>query len=218
MKKVFLFAAAIALTLASCGNKAQNAESQADSTTVAVDSATEDVVLSEETQATVEKLTAELTKAIEAKDGKTISATLTSLQETYKQLVEAGKLDEAKSYGAAIQKLVNEKADEIKSAAAGDVSAISSLVESVKNLPTSAESTAEDVKSAAENVANAAVNEAKTAAENKVKEVDEAAKKAVDDAKTKATDKVNEAKQKAKDKTNEAVDKAASKALKGLGL
>lgn len=226
MKKTLFFAAALALAMASCGNKTQNAEAQADSTEVATDSA---AVLSEETQATVGQLTDELTKAIETKDGKAISTTLTTLQSTYKQLVEAGKLEEAKAYGEAIKTLVADKAEDIKGAAAGDVDAIASLVEAVKGLPTSAETTAEEAKAAVENVATTAVDDAKNAAKGAVKEADEQAKKAVDDAKQKANEKVaetkqkanekvTEAKQKAKDDAKAAVNKATDKALKGLGL
>lgn len=215
MNKSILFAAVLALGLASCSNKTQNAEAQADSTEVVADSA---AVLSEETQSTVDQLSGELTKAIEAKDSKAITTTLTTLQATYKQLVEAGKLEEAKKYGEAIKQLVGEKAEAIKSAAAGDVDAISALVNSVKNLPTTAETTAEEAKAAVEGAANSAATSAKDAAQNEVKKVDEAAQKAVSDTKKAASDKVDQAKQKAKDETKKAVNDATDKALKGLGL
>lgn len=224
MKKTILFAAALALTLASCGNKTQNAGNATDSTEVAIDDENLDEApaLSAETQSKVEELSVALTKAIDAKDSKAISETLTALQTTYKQLVESGNVEEAKSYGAAIKQLVSEKADGIKQAASGDVSAIEQLVNGVKNLPTSAEATAEDVKNAAASTATSAVNDAKDKANEKVNETKEAAKakanEAVNEAKTKATDKVNETKEAAKAKTNEAVNKAADKALKGLGL
>lgn len=216
MKKTILFAAAIALAMASCGNKTQNAEAQADSTEVAADSTA--AAVSEETQGTIDQLAADLSAAIETKDGKAIAATLATLQQTYAKLVEEGKIDEAKSYGEAIKKIVSDKADDIKGAAAGDANAIASLVESVKNLPTSAEATAEDAKAAAENAAKTAASDTKAAAENTVKEAGDQVKKAASDAKDNATNKVNEAKQKAKDDTKAAVNKATDKALKDLGL
>lgn len=226
MKKVFLFAAAIALTLASCGNKSQGNAAETDSTaTEVVTDNTEDAEatanLSEESKATIENMTAELQKAIDTKDSKAVISTIANLQTIYKNLVAQGKLDEAKAYGSAIKSLINKNADALKNVASSNTT-IANLVDGIKNLPTSAETTAEDA-------ANQAVNDAKTAAENKVNnEINKAnqkatdavnkekekANKAVNDAKEKAANKVNEANQKA----NKAVNDAANKALKGLGL
>lgn len=233
MKKVILFAAAVALTLASCGNKAQGNAPEADSTTteVAADTTAAEAALSKESKASVESLTAELQKAIDAKDSEAAAATLTKLQTIYKNLVAEGKLEEAKAYGSAIKTFVNNNAETIKAAAAGNTT-VATLVDGINNLPTSADATLEqaksaveaiqnapaNVKNAAENAAKTAVSNAKTAAEDKVNsEVNkgkEAVSNAKEAAKTKATNEVNKAKQKA----NDAVNNAANKALKGLGL
>lgn len=251
MKKVFIFAAAIALGLTSCGNKTQGNATDADSaaTTENVDSASaeatgeesiDEAALSQDSKATITNLSAQLQKAIAAKDSKATITTLANLQAIYKNLVAQGKLDEAKAYGASIKKLVNENAQSIKNVADGNVT-ILQLIDGVKNLPTSASTTAEQAEAAIKNApaaAKAAVenaaNNAKTAAENKVnsevQKANDKATAAVNSAKAKAEAKVNEAKAKneaaknkavnkvneAKQKANEAVNNAANKAIKDL--
>ena len=237
MKKVIIFAAAIALTLASCGNKSQGNAADADSTasTENVDSASvknaegevvDETALTDDSKATITQLGTQLQKAIAAKDGKATITTLANLQTIYKNLVAQGKLDEAKAYGASIKKLVSENAESIKNVADGNTT-ILQLIDGVKNLPTSAATTAEQAKAAiknapaaaktaAEGAANKAVSDAKTAAENKVnsevQKANEKATAAANAAKAKAEAKVNEAKQKA----NDAVNNAANKAIKDL--
>ena len=249
MKKVFLFAAAIALTLASCSNKTQNGAAEADSTAtknVATADDENNPELTEEAQATIENMSAELQKAIDTKDSKAAISTLANLQTIYKNLVAQGKLDEAKAYGSAIKNLINKNADALKNVASGNTT-IASLVDGIKNLPTSAETTAEQAKAAiGENITSlaspaiakgaTAVTTAKEAAEAiknapaAVKNAAEnAANQAVSNAKSAAENKVNseinKANQKAtdavnqeKEKANKAVKDAANKALKGLGL
>ncbi len=249
MKKLFIFAAALALTFTSCGNKAQNSQANADSTEMADTTAATDEAnaeLSSESQATVENLTAELQKAVNAKDAKGTIATLANLETIYKNLVEAGKLEEAKAYGSAIKKFLNDNAESIKNVASGNTT-VASLVNGIANLPTSAATTADEAKKAvASDIVNlasptiakgaTAVATAKAAAEaveNAPATVKAAASAAastaaaaaekkvndeVDKGKEKANKAVNDAVEKANKKANEAVDKAASKALKGLGL
>ncbi len=235
MKKAFLFAAAIALTMASCGNKTQQGTAaEGDSTAVENNEATTDgaaTPLTGETQQTVEQITTQLQKAIEAKDSKAATTALTQLQTKYQELVNAGKLDEAKAYGEAIKKVVSDNAETLKNVASGNAT-VSSLIDGINSLPTAANTTAEQaqaaakaisnapaaVKEAAANAANEAVNNAKQAAKDKAaEEVQKASNKAsnaVDNAKQKANEKVEEAKQKAAN----AAGAAAGKALKGLGL
>ncbi len=249
MKKLFIFAAALALTFTSCGNKAQNSQANADSTEMADTTAATDEAnaeLSSESQATVENLTAELQKAVNAKDAKGTIATLANLETIYKNLVEAGKLEEAKAYGSAIKKFLNDNAESIKNVASGNTT-VASLVNGIANLPTSAATTADEAKKAvASDIVNlasptiakgaTAVATAKAAAEaveNAPATVKAAASAAastaaaaaekkvndeVDKGNEKANKAVNDAVEKANKKANEAVDKAASKALKGLGL
>lgn len=249
MKKLFIFAAALALTFTSCGNKAQNSQANADSTEVTDTAATADeaaAALSSESQATIDNLTAELQKAVNAKDAKGTIATLANLETIYKNLVEAGKLEEAKAYGSAIKKFLNDNAESIKNVASGNTT-VASLVNGIASLPTSAATTADEAKKAvASDIVNlasptiakgaTAVATAKAVAEaveNAPATVKAAASAAastaaaaaekkvsdeVDKGKEKANKAVNDAVEKANKKANEAVDKAASKALKGLGL
>lgn len=236
MKKVFLFAAAIALTLASCGNKTQNGTAEADST------ATENVAtaddennpeLTEEAQATIENMSTELQKAIDAKDSKAAISTLANLQTIYKNLVAQGKLDEAKAYGSAIKSLINKNADALKNVASGNTT-IASLVDGIKNLPTSAETTAEQAKAAiGEDITSlaspaiakgaTAVATAKEAAEAiknapaAVKNAAEnAANQAVSNAKSAAENKVNSEINKANQKATDAVNQEKEKANKAV--
>lgn len=146
MKKLFIFAAAIALTFSSCGNKTQNAAANADSAAVVTDEEGS-VELSEDAKTTINNLTAELQKAIDAKDAKTTISVLANLQTIYKNLAEEGKLEEAKAYGSAIKKFVNDNAESLKTIASGN-STVESLVNGIINLPTSAAATAEDAKAA----------------------------------------------------------------------
>lgn len=234
MKKVFLLAAAIALTLASCGNKTQGNAADADSTatenvdTTAAEGAGEEAdeaALSADSKATVTNLTAELQKAIANKDSKAAITTLANLQTIYKNLVAEGKLEEAKAYGSAIKKFVNANAESLKNVAEGNVT-IANLVQGVQNLPTSAATTAEQAKAAISsditNLATPAIAKGETAVAT-AKAAAEAVKNAPAAAKTAAENKVNEAKQNAankvnaaKQKANDAVNNAANKAIKDI--
>lgn len=205
MKKAIIFAAALALTFSSCGNKTQNAAANADSAAV-VANEEGGAELSADDQTTIYNLTAELQKAIDAKDAKTTISVLANLQTIYKNLAEEGKLEEAKAYGSAIKKLVNDNAESLKTIASGN-STVESLVNGIINLPTSAASTAENAAKTAVNDAAAKANAAAAEGKKKLEEKRNADRQ-------KAAEKVNEANKKA----NEAVNKAADKALKGLGL
>lgn len=240
MKKVFIFAAAIALTLASCGNKTQGNAAGTDSaaTTENVDSASaestddeaiDETALSDDSKATITNLTTQLQKAIAAKDSKATITTLANLQTIYKNLVAQGKLDEAKAYGASIKKLVSENAESIKNVADGNVT-ILQLIDGVKNLPTSAATTAEQAKAAINNdvtnLASPVIAKGETAlatakaAEEAIKNAPAAAKaaaenaasQAVSNAKTAAENKVNSEVQKANAKATSAVNSAKAKA------
>ncbi|MCH3982749.1 MAG: hypothetical protein LKE41_12805 [Prevotella sp.] len=231
MKKVFLLAmTALAMTFASCGNKANPSANGTDTPTDTV------AVLSKATEQTADSLTTALSSQLTSKDAKTMTATLAGLQVKYAELVKAGKLEEAKGYAVKIQAFLNQHAEEIQNVAAGNTT-IASLVEGIKNLPTKATTTAEeaaaavksdvqtlattaadkavtDVKAATVDKANEAVNKANDAVNNAKKEAEAKANEKVNNAKKKANDAVN----KAANKANDAVNKAADKAIKGLGL
>lgn len=235
MKKVFLFAAVMALTFVSCGQKTQSNSADSDSTASELvegtDASSDDAAaaaLSDEEKAQVNEICSDLKSSFEKKDGNAAIAALAKAQAVYKNLVAQGKLDEAKAYGAAIKNFVSSNAEALKNLAEGNVT-ISNIVEGVKNLPTSAETTAEQakaaadaaaaalknapaaVRNAAENAANQAAENAKTAAQNKVnEEVNKANQKAAEAsnaAKQKAANKVNEAHQKVHDAINDAANK-----------
>ena len=70
--------------------------------------------LSADNKTTIDNLTAELQKAIDTKDAKTTISILANLQTIYKNLAEKGKLEEAKAYGSAIKKFVNDNAEALK--------------------------------------------------------------------------------------------------------
>lgn len=238
MKKAIILAAALALTFSSCGNKTQNAAANADSAAV-VANEEGGAELSADNQTTIDNLTAELQKAIDAKDAKTTISVLANLQTIYKNLAEEGKLEEAKAYGSAIKKLVNDNAESLKTIASGN-STVESLVNGIINLPTSAAATAEDAKAAitsdvvklaspaiakgetvvetakaaAEMVKNApesVKNAAKSAVNNAASTAENAAKTAVDDAAAKANAAAAEGKKKLEEKRNADRQKAAEK-------
>lgn len=216
MKKAIILAAALALTFSSCGNKTQNTAANADSAAV-VANEEGGAELSADNQTTIDNLTAELQKAIDAKDAKTTISVLANLQTIYKNLAEEGKLEEAKAYGSAIKKLVNDNAESLKTIASGN-STVESLVNGIINLPTSAAATAEDAKAAITSdvvkLASPAIAKGETvvetakAAAEMVKNAPEAVKNAAEAAKSA----VNNAASTAENAAKTAVDDAAAKA------
>ena len=227
MKKAFVFAAALALTFSSCGNKTQNTVANADSAAV-VANEEGGAELSEDNKTTIDNLTAELQKAIDVKDAKTTVSVLANLQTIYKNLAEEGKLEEAKAYGSAIKKFVNDNAESLKTIASGN-STVESLVNGIINLPTSAAATAEDAKAAITSdvvklaspaiakgetvveTAKAAAEMVKNAPEAVKNAAENAAKAAVDDAAAKASNAAAEGKKKLEEKRNAERQKAAEK-------
>ena len=239
MKKFFIFATAIALTLASCGNKTQGNAANADSTaaTENADSTSneatngetvDETALSDDSKATINNLGSQLQKAIVAKDTKATITTLANLQTIYKNLVAQGKLDEAKAYGSSIKKLISENAENIKNVADGNVTVLQ-LINGVKNLPTSAATTAEQAKAAINsdvtNLASPVIAKGQTAlatakaAEEAIKNAPVAAKTAAEaavsktasDVKTAAENKANSEIQKANGKITTAANAAKAK-------
>lgn len=221
MKKAIIFAAALALTFSSCGNKTQNTAANADSAAV-VANEEGGAELSADDQTTIDNLTAELQKAIDAKDAKTTISVLANLQTIYKNLAEEGKLEEAKAYGSAIKKLVNDNAESLKTIASGN-STVESLVNGIVNLPTSAAATAEDAKAAITSdvvkLASPAIAKGETvvetakAAAEMVKNAPESVKNAAENA---AKSAVNNAASTAENAAKTAVDDAAAEGKKKL--
>lgn len=217
-KSHFLTIAFAALAMVSCGNKNDNANNTEDSTTIEEDSTIVSGV-SQELQPTLEALISNFNQNVDKNDANALTTTLADMQVVYKNLVDEGKLEEAKTYGQAIQKYVSEHASELQAMAEGNNN-IPSLVEGVKNLPVSAEATIEEAKQAvistvvskaSPEIAKGAtiLNNAQQAAEA-VKNAPEAIK---DAAETAAENTVNSAKAKA-DNAKAAVEqeKATTKA------
>lgn len=240
MKKIlFISAAVLAMTFASCDNKTAAPAASADSATAqTLDTAS----LAPEAKTALSTLTGVVSQALQNKDPKALTTTLANMQATYKALVNAGKLEDAKTYASAIQNFIKEHADAIKTVASGNTT-IASLVNGIANLPTTAETTADEAKAAvaadavslaapylqkaadAKATADAAAAAlknapatveaaAKTAADAAVTSAENTAKTAVSNAETAAANKVNSEVSKAQNKANEAVTKAQNKAAK----
>lgn len=98
-KNVLLVMAVAAMLFASCGGSKTKSAAEATDSTATADS-TEQVdttALAPETKSTLNALTAQATSAIEKKDPKQVTTALADLATTYKTLVNAGKLDDAKN-------------------------------------------------------------------------------------------------------------------------
>lgn len=192
MKKIVIAVMAIgALTFSSCNNSTKKSDSNIDTTQV-VGSATN----------SADDLLSQLQAQLNSKDANAIQTTLGMIQAKYAELLQSGKLEEAKAYLTTVQSFIKEHADQISSAAGGNT-VVTSLVDKISNIPSSTE---EAVKSAKDNLkesASKASENAKESVEEKVEETKNAAK-----------EKINNAADKVSKKTNE----AASKAVKDLGL
>ena len=230
-KSYFLSLCLAALTFGSCGDSKQVKVGSDEA--VAADSVVSVEGLSEGINSTLTALQGELTSCIEKKDVSAVVTTLANMQVIYKNLVEKGKLEEAKVYGDAIKTFVSENAEQLKEIARGNTT-VSSLIEGVKNLPTSAEATVDEAKKAVvsdivnlaapsiakgETTAKAvteAVEAVQNAPENIKAAATEAANKAVSDAKANASQAANNAKAAAAEKVNSEVEKAANAATEKI--
>lgn len=230
-KSYFLTLCLAALTFGSCGDSKQVKVEAEDA--VVADSVVSVEGLSDGISATLTALQGELATCLEKKDASAVVTTLANMQVIYKNLVEEGKLEEAKVYGDAIKNFVNENAEQLKAIAQGNTT-ISSLVDGVKNLPTSAETTVEEAKKAVVadivNLAAPSIAKGETAAEAVKEAVEavqnapenikaaatEAANKAVSDARANAEQAASDAKAAAAEKVNSQVEKAANAATEKI--
>lgn len=185
MKKIFLFACVAALTFASCGNK-----------TKADAEATDSVAEATVEQTPADSIISVISTQLESDDPATVQKSLETVKETYAKLVESGDVEAAKTYASSVQKFIDENSEKINTVAKGETTVVS-LINGIKNLPTSAETTAEAaaaaVMSDAQTVANAAVDVAKATAEQKVSEAKAEAVKKVTEATAPAVQKAAEA-------------------------
>lgn len=226
MKKTIVIASALMLTLASCGNKTAEAPEAVDSTLTEI---VEDAVTSPEAAAVVDALA-------DAQNAEDVKGVMSQAKAKYQELVESGKLDQAKEYIKSVQEYIKENAESIKEKVGNDPK-VSQLIDAIKVLPTDADISAETalaaIKAASSGKAEDVLNAMKTAAANgdieklaekakeadpeKVKEAMDKAKSALDnapdDVKKKAEEVKEAAKSAAKDKASEAVSKGLDKIL-----
>lgn len=198
--------AAIALLSVSCGNKTATSANATDSTAV------DTTVVAEG----VDAVAGELETALTGKDAQSVQSTLEKIKAEYERLVSEGKLDEAKAYASKLQEFINTHAEEITALTSGNTT-VTSLVNTVKNLPTSAEATAEEavaaVKSDVKNAANTAVENAKQGVADKVNDAKTAAETKATEAVNKTAEKANKAVENANKKASDAINNAAGKLL-----
>lgn len=215
MKKILVLALAmVAISFASCGNKAQkNAEEIIDSTEAVV----------EDVNAAADEAIAALSEQIEKNDASALQTALEAIKAKVASFIAANP-ELAKEYLGKVQGFLKENADKIK-AVIGDNAAISSLVDGISNLPSESvdalmgagdalKALGIDATAKAADAVEGAVEGAKDAVEG----AKDAAVDAMKDAKDAAVNKANEAVEGAKEKAGEAIDKAASDAKKKLGL
>lgn len=229
------------MALTSCGNSSKTAVPAADSTATETEQV-DTTALAPEAKNALKTFTATAQEAIKNQDPKALTTTLANLEATYAALVNAGKLDDAKTYGSAIKQFITEHADALTAVASGNTT-LTSLINGIKSLPTTAETTAEQAKSAvaadAVNLASPYLQKAATAtataeaaaaalknapttvqeaaaivAGNAKTAAENAAQSAVTNAENAAVNKANEAISNAQSKANEAVQKEQQKAAK----
>lgn len=200
-----------ALTFTSCGNKqsanTDSADSIADTTAVATDSAASEA----------ESLASDMQAKLEANDASGFNEIVASAKQKIDELIQEGKVEEAKAYASKVKQFIDDNAETIKQVTNGDET-VSSLVNTITSLPSNAEDAVDAAGEAVKSDAQNAVNTAKEAAENKVNEAKEAAKQKANDEVDKAKQKANDEVDKARQKANNEVNKAANKALDKLGL
>ena len=142
-----------------------------------------------------EDLQAELNQTLQDGDAAEINEAIEKVATDIQAALESGDQEAAKKYASQIKAFVDENADKLKDLDVNTLT-VSSLIETVKNLPESAEATADDAK-------------------NAVKADAEAAKA---DAEAKASETVDEAANQAAEKADKALQDAAAKAKEKLGL
>lgn len=180
MKKLFVFVlAALSLTFTACCGQCGKSEAAADSTAAAA----ADPI-------------GQLQKALETRSFDQVQTLLNQAGDYLANLSD----EEKAAYVSKLQAFVEQNKAALE-AASVNTTTVSSLIEAVKDLPTTVSGMAGEAAGAAKADAQQAVEDVKAAASSKAEDV-----------KTQAQEKVNAAKNQAVDKANAAVDKAAGKA------
>lgn len=219
MRKVILSIMAVAaITFTSCGNKT-NEGGDADSVQTEVEAAADTLAEA----ADVESVISSLAEGLESSDKATVETKVAEAQGKIAQLIEEGKLDQAKAYAEKIQNFVKENKDKLNATGSSLVSSFVSSAEKLdlNNLEASAKDWASSVKAVAGEAGSKAVSDVEGAAKDAAQTVAGEAGQKVQDAVNKVEDakaKVDAAKAKADevkqkiDNTPEAVKKAAEDA------
>jgi len=197
MKKIlFVFAAAVAIMFASCGNKTNEAEAVIDTAALQI----------EDANTAADEMITNLTQLLNNKDVNAFQAALDAVKAKIEELTGINA-DAAKAYMTKIQDFLKDKSDLVKSVV-GTNAAVTSAVNALTENPV--ESFVNGIKEKFNNVKDATTD----AVKEKAADVVEGANDAVDAVKE-APAKAAEA---AKEKAGEAVDNAAANVKKGLGL
>lgn len=230
MRKFILSVMAVAaFTFSSCGNKTENGGA-----TDSLDNEVEATVDSAETaEAEVETVISNLAENLESGDKTAIETKVAEAQSKIAQLVQDGKLDEAKSYAEKIQNFVKENKEKLTATGSTLISSFVSSAEKLdlNNIESSAKDWAATVKSVAGEAGSKTISDVEGAAKGAVEaatgeagqKVQEAAAK-VQDAKAKVEDakaKVEDAKQKlqnAPEAAKTAVENAKNQAKENLKI
>lgn len=220
MRKVILSIMAVAaISFSSCGNKTENG-ADVDSTANEVEAVADSV---ETAEAEVENVISDLAAGLESSDKATVETKVAEAQGKIAQLIEEGKLDQAKAYAEKIQNFIKENKDKLNATGSTLVSSFVSSAEKLdlNNIEASAKDWASTVKAVAGDAGSKAVSDVEGAAKDAAQAVSGEAGQKVQDAVNKVEDakaKVDAAKAKAEevkqkiDNAPEAVKKAAEDA------
>lgn len=211
MKKIYICAlAAMAITMASCGNKTTANQEGTDSAMVANDTTAMAGMTAADAQGDAETLNNNLKAMIEAKDAKGIQAITAQAKEKIQQLINSGNYEAAKAYAEKVKTFINENAETVKSIAGGNET-INSLVNTITNIPANAEGAANNAKEAAQNAGNAVKSSAQDAVNNAGQKIEDKVNEKKAEAKKKATEAVDKKKEEANKAVNDAVNKGLNK-------
>lgn len=220
MRKVILSIMAVAaISFSSCGNKTENG-ADVDSTANEVEAVADSV---ETAEAEVENVISDLAAGLESSDKAAVETKVAEAQGKIAQLIEEGKLDQAKAYAEKIQNFIKENKDKLNATGSTLVSSFVSSAEKLdlNNIEASAKDWASTVKAVAGDAGSKAVSDVEGAAKDAAQAVAGEAGQKVQDAVNKVEDakaKVDAAKAKAEevkqkiDNAPEAVKKAAEDA------
>lgn len=193
MKKLFLMVAvAISLLAASCGNKTNNDSNVCDSTVINCNDSTC-------------KIENKLKEQLSSNNIDEFQNTIEEIQSKYNELIKNGKTEEAKVLASQVKNFIDNHAKEI-STITSENSAISNLIDKIKQMPKDAEQKAKENFDNAKDDINDIAGKAEETTKEKISETEKKTE-------NKAKETVEKVKKNAKN-TSDAINKAADKILK----